>query len=91
VGDLRIAPTNFAVLGAYPNPFNPTTSINFVLPEAIHVKLTVFNVQGRVVGELVNGMRDAGLHEATFDASSLYFYHFEAGDYSSVHKMVLMK
>jgi len=55
----------------------------------------VFNVQGRVVAELVNGMRNAGLHEATFDASSLasglYFYRIEAGDYSAVRKMILLK
>jgi len=78
-----------------PNPFNPTTTISFALPEASHVKLTVFDLQGRVVTELVNGMRDAGVHEVTLDAgdlsSGLYFYRINAGDFSSVRKMILMK
>jgi len=79
----------------YPNPFNPATTISFALPEASHVKLTVFDLQGRVVSELVNGMRDAGVHEVTWDAgdlsSGLYFYRINAGDFSSVRKMVLVK
>ncbi|MCX6639140.1 MAG: C25 family cysteine peptidase [bacterium] len=79
----------------YPNPFNPLTSISFSLPQAVQVQLTVFDVMGREVATLVNGMRDAGTHEVTFDASHLasgiYLYKLEAGDYSATNKMVLMK
>jgi len=93
--DIAAIPEEYTVSQNYPNPFNPMTSISFSLPEAVQVKLTVFNIQGRVVAELVNGMREAGVHEAIFDASSLasglYFYRIEAGDFSSVRKMVLMK
>ncbi|MCX6639141.1 MAG: C25 family cysteine peptidase [bacterium] len=79
----------------YPNPFNPLTSISFSLPQAAHVNLTVFDIMGREVATLVNGMREAGTHEVTFDASHLasgiYLYKLEAGDYSATNKMVLMK
>jgi len=59
------------------------------------VNLSVYDVSGRLVAELVNSMRDAGVHEVTFDASNLasgiYLYRIEAGDFSAVRKMVLMK
>jgi len=85
----------FAVAQNYPNPFNPTTTINFALPEASHVKLVVYDLQGRMVAELVNGTRDAGVHEVTWDASDLasglYFYRITAGDFNAVKKMMLVK
>jgi hypothetical protein len=65
------------------------------LPQAAQVKLTVFDVMGREVAVLINGMRDAGSHSVTFDAtglaSGIYLYKLEASEYSSVQKMVLMK
>jgi hypothetical protein len=88
-------PTEFALLGAYPNPFNPTTSIQFALPEAAQVQLTVYDVSGRQVAELVDGWRDAGAQEVTFDASSLvsglYLFRMVAGDFNAIGKMVLSK
>ena len=90
-----ITPTAYSLQSPYPNPFNPTTTISFALPEASHVELTVYDLQGREVIELVNGVRDAGVHEATFEASDLasgiYFYRIEAGDFKTVRKMVLVK
>ncbi|TKJ42523.1 hypothetical protein CEE37_02215 [candidate division LCP-89 bacterium B3_LCP] len=79
----------------HPNPFNPLTTISFALPEAAHVTLTVFDLQGRTIADLVNGNRPAGNHEVSWDAShlssGLYFYRIEAEDYTAVRKMVLMK
>ncbi len=92
-GDL--APTEFALHGAYPNPFNPSTSISFDLPESCHLSLTIYDLQGRVVAELVDGVRDAGTHEINWNASGmasgLYFYRLEAGEFTASGKMVLMK
>jgi hypothetical protein len=86
---------DLALLGNYPNPFNPTTTISFSLPDAGKVNLSVFDISGRLVAMLANGWRDAGYHEVTFDASDLalgiYFYRIEAGDFSDVKKMVLVK
>ncbi|MFH1861713.1 MAG: T9SS type A sorting domain-containing protein, partial [bacterium] len=88
-------PEVYSLSQNYPNPFNPLTTITFSLPEAAQVKLAVYDLQGRMVAELVNGMRAASLHNVTWDASrlasGLYFYRIEAGDFSSVKKMVLVK
>ncbi|MBU0518354.1 T9SS type A sorting domain-containing protein, partial [bacterium] len=92
VGDL---PTSYALHGAYPNPFNPTSTISYALPQAGKVSLTVYDLQGRMVTELVNGYRDAGIHEANFDgtglASGVYIYSLQAGDFSANGKMIMMK
>jgi hypothetical protein len=88
-------PAAFALLGARPNPFNPTTTIGFALPEAAKVMLSVYDVSGRQVATLVNGWREAGSHQAVFDGSALasgvYLYRLSADNLSTVGKMVLMK
>jgi len=94
-GSPNAMPTEFALYQNYPNPFNPSTEISFSLPEAAHVKLTVFDPLGRSVATLANGSFAAGTHELTFDASGLsngiYFYQIQAGDFSAVRKMTLLK
>ncbi len=88
-------PTDFVMHPAHPNPFNPTTTIGFALPEAARVSLNVYDVSGRLVAKLIDGWRDAGLQEITFDASNLatgvYIYHLTAGKHNAAGKMVLMK
>ncbi len=82
-------------LGLYPNPFNPLTRFSFSLPEAAFVNLKVYDLQGRLVAELVNGLRGAGNHEVTFDASSLasgiYLYRLSAGAEKFSGKLMLVK
>ncbi|MCX6640760.1 MAG: C25 family cysteine peptidase [bacterium] len=84
----EVIPEQYSLGQNYPNPFNPVTSISFNLPQAGLVKLTVFDVLGREVTILVNGMRDAGTHSVTLDASGLasgvYLYKLEAGDYTNI-------
>jgi len=88
-------PSGFALLGCYPNPFNPETTIRFALPEASRVSLGIYDLSGRLVATLMNGFRTAGTHEVTFDASKLasgiYLYRLQAGEYVAAGKMVLMK
>lgn len=88
-------PVDFVLLGAYPNPFNPTTAISYQLSANSQVNLTVYDISGSLVAQLVNGHRDAGTHVVTFDASDLtsgvYIYRLAAGDFSATGKMVLMK
>jgi len=92
---ITAAPSAFALNQNYPNPFNPATTIHFVLPEHSHAKLTVLDVQGRTVATLVDGWREAGAHEVTFDArglaSGVYLYKLEAGQKSASGKLVLLK
>jgi hypothetical protein len=88
-------PDNYSLSQNYPNPFNPTTAISYQLSAASLVNLSVYDISGRKVAELVNGMRDAGSHSVTFDASKLasgiYLYKLQAGDFTATQKMVLLK
>jgi hypothetical protein len=94
-GEVSSTPQAFELNGAYPNPFNPTTTINFTLPLSVKVNLTVYDVNGRELASLVNGYREAGTHEVTFDgsqlASGVYLYTLTAGEYRARGKMVLLK
>lgn len=79
----------------YPNPFNPSTMISFTLPSSEMATLTVFNIMGQKVATLVNERLESGSYQVQFDASSLsngiYFYRLEAGEFSSIKKMTLIK
>ncbi len=86
--------TNYFV-GCYPNPFNPSTIINYQLPEAGLISLKIFDSMGREVKTLVNEQKDKGSYNISFDASHLssgvYFYRLRAGNFNSTKKMILMK
>ncbi|UCE24558.1 MAG: T9SS type A sorting domain-containing protein, partial [Candidatus Zixiibacteriota bacterium] len=92
---LEAVPDAYSIGEAYPNPFNPTTNISYSLPLYSNVNLAVYDVSGRLVTTLVDGYRDAGVHDVTFDASGLssgiYVYRLTAGDFTASGKMVLMK
>ena len=82
-------------LGAFPSPFNPSTVLSFELRVASEINLAVYDVTGRKVAELVNGWRDAGSYQITFDGSELpsgvYIYRLQVEEYSVFGKMVLVK
>jgi hypothetical protein len=86
---------SFALKGNYPNPFNPSTVISYSLPEAMYTKLIVYDVLGREVVTLTDGVQTAGTHEATFRAdglsSGVYFYRLQAGNNVSISRMMLTK
>jgi hypothetical protein len=86
---------SFELAQNYPNPFNPSTEISFTLAKSGKVRLTVYNLLGKEVAVLVNGMRNAGSQTVTFDAKNLssgvYFYKLEAGSTMIAKKMMLLK
>jgi hypothetical protein len=86
---------SFALAQNMPNPFNPSTSISFNLQETGQASLKVFDMQGREVATLVNGLVERGAHQVSFDASGLssgmYVYTLQAEGISTSRKMVLMK
>ena len=93
-------PTVPALDGNYPNPFNPLTVIRFSVPSRRHVELAVYDVRGRKVRTLVQGVLPAGAHQVAWQgrddvgrqvSSGLYFCRLTAGAESLVHKMLLMK
>jgi PKD repeat protein len=93
-------PTEFALEGNYPNPFNPTTTIRFALPEASAVRLTVYDILGREVARVLDITLPAGRHEAIWDgrsdagatvSSGTYLLRMIAGSFSSTTRMVVVK
>jgi uncharacterized delta-60 repeat protein len=88
-------PAEFSLSQNYPNPFNPVTNIRFDIPNASNVKLTIFDITGREIEQLVNNQLEAGTYNIDFDASHLatgtYFYKINAGDFTEVKKMILIK
>ncbi len=91
----RESPEGYSLTPAYPNPFNPSTTIAFELPNAEHVRLSVYTSSGREVGRLVDGMRTSGQHQVVFEAgnlpSGLYLYRFAAGSFYASGKLTLTK
>ncbi|MDR3627713.1 MAG: T9SS type A sorting domain-containing protein [Ignavibacteriaceae bacterium] len=93
-------PTTFSLSNAYPNPFNPTTNIQFNIAKSENIKLVVFNILGQQVKTLVNGEMKAGSYTATWNgkdefgnsvASGIYFYRLESQSFNTTKKMILMK
>lgn len=85
----------FALQQNYPNPFNPSTSIRFQLPAATQVTVTVHDITGRKVAELLHAFKPAGEHTLQFNAAGLasgtYLYRVQAGNEVLQHKMLLLK
>jgi len=93
-------PDNYRLSDNYPNPFNPTTSFEFSLPQRAHVTIEVFNVVGQRVITLTDGEYAAGDYAVTWNGKSsggqsvstgVYFYRLQAGDFIETKKMMLLK
>jgi hypothetical protein len=88
-------PKEFGLYQNYPNPFNPVTNIKFDIPKNSFVKITIFDVTGRKVTDLVNRELQPGTYTADWNASSyasgIYFYRLVASEYVNEMKMVLLK
>ena len=88
-------PLTFKLEQNFPNPFNPSTTIKYNIPESGHVRLSIYNMIGEEVVVLENGQVEEGFYEKTFDASNLpsgaYLYKLETKSYVQVKKMLLMK
>jgi hypothetical protein len=93
-------PQTFSLSPNYPNPFNATTVIEYAVPTGAPVTISVINILGQSVTELVNREQDAGTYSVTWDgndshgrpvASGVYFYHLESGTTFLTRKMLLLK
>jgi hypothetical protein len=89
------APLSYVMARNFPNPFNPTTTIQYSIPVSGNVQLTVFDITGRQVATLVNTRQAAGSYAVSWDgsqaASGIYFYRLNVGDHTVTNRMVLMK
>tara|TARA_Y100000287_G_C13996023_1_gene245178 strand:- start:55 stop:594 length:540 start_codon:yes stop_codon:yes gene_type:complete len=95
-----IFPERLRIYNAYPNPFNPITSLSYDLPEEGLVNITIYDMMGRIVKTLVNGSQTAGFNSVQWNATNdrnepvsagLYLYTIQAGEFRQTKKMVLLK
>ena len=88
-------PNVFSLDNAYPNPFNPSTTINYTVGENSYVDIAIYDITGRVVDRLVSEYQETGRHGIVWNAeglpSGLYFVRFDASDYSQTQKLMLIK
>ena len=88
-------PSDFSLSQNFPNPFNPTTSITFDVPRRSSLRLAVYDVLGRKVMTLSEGVYEAGSYSVNADfsrhASGIYIYRLEAGSFIQVRKLVVAK
>jgi len=90
-----VTPSNYSLAQNFPNPFNPSTTINFTIPNSEFVTLKVYNILGSEVATLVNENLSAGSYKYNFDAQNLasgvYLYELSAGNFREIKKMNLLK
>ena len=92
--------TDFNLSYNYPNPFNMQTTIEYVIPIKSHVEITIYNMLGQVVAQLVNDEKDSGRYRVVWDGldhfgrpvvSGLYIFQIVSGDFVSSRKLLLLK
>lgn len=88
-------PSNYELFNNYPNPFNPSTTFTFSLPEASFTSLKIYDAIGNEVDVLVDEIKSAGTYQIEFDAagltSGIYYYTLQAGSFIETRKMVLLR
>ena len=89
------APNTYKILPNYPNPFNPVTHIRFELPGTYDIRLSIFDVTGKEIEVLVNGLLEPGTYDIEWDASRFasgtYFFRIQSNEFSETRKMILVK
>ncbi|MDP8229195.1 MAG: T9SS type A sorting domain-containing protein, partial [Candidatus Electryoneaceae bacterium] len=95
VTDGEKLPVDFGIMNAYPNPFNSRTTIAYQLPEHTSVSIQVFDVSGRVIATLVDGMVEAGRHSVSWNGANvptgIYFCNMTSSAYTETIKLLLVK
>ena len=100
VDEKNVTPDQFALMPNFPNPFNPETRIEYMTPNSSFIKLSIYNLQGRKIKELVNEMRTAGLHTVMWNGiddsgqlsgSGIYMLRMTAGDFQASRWITLLR
>ena len=90
-----LLPTTYKLSVAYPNPFNPATTMDLTIPEAGNVNVQVYNLTGQIVATLASGYMDANTYTLTWDASEvssgIYFVQAQADGFTATQKLMLVK
>jgi hypothetical protein len=92
---IEVEPTDWRLTDCYPNPFNPTATIDFSLAEPCHVRIALYNMSGQYVRSLVDDYRSTGLHSVMLNgaelATGVYTVHMRAGEFSASQRVTLLK
>ena len=100
LGKRTILPNNYTLHQNYPNPFNPVTTLRYSLPYYAHVTITIYDLNGKEINQLVNTSQPAGHKTVQWNATDMhgkpvsagvYLYQIQAGDFVQTRKMVLLK
>jgi hypothetical protein len=100
LSDASNTPKKFKLNQNYPNPFNPVTTLGYNLPEKGLVNITVYDMLGNVINQLVNEVQNSGYKSIQWDATDnqgqpvsagVYLYTIEAGEFRQTKKMILLK
>ena len=100
LGKRTILPNNYTLHQNYPNPFNPVTTLRYSLPFYDHVTLTIYDLKGKEINQIVNSNQPAGFQSVVWNATDyfgrsvgagVYLYQIQAGDFKDTRKMVLLK
>ena len=95
IGENASNPSLYKLYDNYPNPFNPSTTLRYSLPEASLTSIKIYDAVGKEVAVVVNEMKTAGTYQIEFNAvglsSGIYYYSIQAGTFSETKKMILMK
>ena len=95
IGELQKIPTSHTIISAYPNPFNPTTTIQYSISQESNVLIEVYDINGRMINQLVNSYKQPGYYETSFNAkdepSGLYFIKLVSENYNEIRKVMLIK
>ena len=95
LNDEKSIPTGYRVKPNYPNPFNPSTIIEYILPKSENVSIDIYDLNGKQLEILVNGFQNPGTHSVEFDgskyASGIYFVKLVAGEFTAIQKVALLK
>ena len=93
--EMQPIPDDFILNSAYPNPFNPVTTLEFGIPNESQVSIVIYDMQGRLVETLVDQYMDAGYHVVVWNAgyysSGMYFVMMQADKYIKTQKLMLVK
>ena len=93
-------PHNFLVHQNHPNPFNPITTLRYDIPQVINVNITIYDMMGRQIKTLTNGIQSPGYKSVQWNATNnqggsvsagVYLYKIQAGDFVDTKKMILLK
>ena len=90
-----VSPNKYSLSAPYPNPFNPTTTISYQLEELDFVNISIYDINGRLLSNIVNKMMPSGHHSIVWDASDyptgIYFIKMISGNYNGTEKVLLVK